>query len=271
MLATAATFLLLFWRPLVLLGADWWNDPEAGHGLLLAPLALWLAWRRGLVAPAPERAAGLALLVAAVLLRYVSELAAELFTMRASMLLALVGLLLFFRGWRQILAWWLPLALLALSIPLPDVILGALAHPLQLVASRLGAAMLEARHVPVMLSGNIIHLPGRDLFVTEACSGLRSLTALLALGVLVAGTALRHPASRAILLACAIPIAVLVNGARVFVTGFVVFFVSPAAGEGILHLTEGWLMFLGAFGVLALLAWAGSRLERRLSGTTVNA
>jgi hypothetical protein len=40
---TGLVYLGLFAGPLRLLALDWWNDPEAGHGLLLAPLALWLA------------------------------------------------------------------------------------------------------------------------------------------------------------------------------------------------------------------------------------
>ena len=36
-------FALLFYKPAMLLVRDWWNDPEAGHGLLLAPAAVWLA------------------------------------------------------------------------------------------------------------------------------------------------------------------------------------------------------------------------------------
>ena len=50
LLVAAAAFLILFANPLRLLAIDWWTDPDAGHGLLLAPLALWLAWRSGLVA-----------------------------------------------------------------------------------------------------------------------------------------------------------------------------------------------------------------------------
>ena len=46
-------FAVLAAHPLTLLVRDWWNDPEAGHGLLLAPLALWLGWRAGLL---PDRA-----------------------------------------------------------------------------------------------------------------------------------------------------------------------------------------------------------------------
>lgn len=126
----------------------------------------------------------------------------------------------------------------------------------------MGASLLEMRHVPVRLTGNVIMLPGgHRLFVTEACSGLRSLTALLSLGVLIGGLWLKYPVTRVILLALAIPVAVLINGVRVFLTGFLVFFVSPALGEGFMHVTEGWLMFIVAFGILGFLAWVAGRLE----------
>jgi exosortase len=175
--------------------------------------------------------------------------------MRFSMLLAAVGLLVFYAGIRQVLHWWLPLALVLLSIPLPVVVLGTLALPLQFRASMMGAALLEMRDVPVLLSGNIIRLPGQTLFVTEACSGLRSITALLALGLLIGGMWLRHPVSRILLLLLALPVAVLLNGVRVFLTGYLVFFVSPKAGEGFMHLTEGWIIFVVAFSILGGFAW----------------
>lgn len=266
LVAAAACFLLLFLHPFRLLVADWWNDPDAGHGLLLAPVALWLGWQRGLLPSVPARASGLLAIVAGVLLRYLSGLAAELFTMRVSMLLAGVGLVLFFRGWRQLLHWWLPILLLGLSIPIPAVLTTSLALPLQLMASKWGAALLQARHVPVILAGNIIRLPGRDLFVTEACSGLRSLTALLALGVLVGGLWLRHPLSRILLVTLAIPVAMAVNAFRVFLTGFLVHWVDPALGEGFMHLSEGWLLFVIAFLILGGFTWAVGAVERRLLG-----
>jgi len=172
-------------------------------------------------------------------------------------------LVLFFGGWRRVMAWWLPIALLALSIPLPEVLLNSIAFPLQLQASRMGAALLDARHVSVVLRGNIIQLPGHQLFVTEACSGLRSLTALLSLGVLAGGLWLRLPLSRIVLIALAIPLAVFLNGIRVFLTGFLVYFVSPDIGEGFMHLTQGWLMFVVAFVILGLIAWLVATLEAR--------
>jgi exosortase len=258
----AIAFAILFSKPAILLVRDWWNDPEAGHGLLLAPLAIWLAWRSGLVPARPARVSGALVLTGAVLLRYLSGLAAELFTMRLSLLMGAAGLVLFWYGWRQLLHWWLPVILLGLSIPLPDIVTSSLALPLQLRASRWGAALLDFRHVPVNLSGNVIQLPGRQLFVTEACSGLRSLTALLSLGVLVGGLWLRHPAGRILLVLAAIPVAMVVNAFRVFLTGFLVYFVSPDLGEGFMHLSEGWLLFVIAFLLLGGFTWVVALVER---------
>lgn len=239
----AAAFVVLFAQPTQLLFRDWWTDSEAGHGLLLAPLAVWLVWRDQPLKPyKPNAMLGTTLLVAAVLLRYLAGLAAELFTLRLSIVLAL-------------------------AIPLPALVTNALTLPLQFKASALGAALLDWRNVPVRLSGNVIQLPGRQLFVTEACSGIRSLVALLSLGVLIGGLWLRSPVGRLAVVALAVPVAVMVNAVRVFLTGFLVYFVNPAMGEGFMHLTEGWLLFLVAFSILAAGAWAVSAAERLALGS----
>lgn len=255
-------FLLLFAQPLTTLGRDWWNDPDAGHGLLLFPVALWIAWKRGR-APlaAPQPALGLALLIASVILRYLSGLASELYTMRLSLLGATFGLIIFSLGIRQLMHWWLPATLIFLSIPLPDVLTSSLALPLQLRASEWGASLLEMRNVPVRLSGNVLRLPGQQLFVTEACSGLRSLTALLSLGLLIAGLWLKTTPLRVILIVMAIPIAMVLNALRIFLTGFLVYYVDPSLAEGVMHYSEGWAMFVIAFLMLSGLALLLSAME----------
>lgn len=259
-------FLVLFWTPITTLVRDWIHDPEASHGLLLAPLAVWLAWKAGIGERArPAPVLGLIVLAGAVLLRYLSGLAAELFTMRMSLLAALFGAAVFVWGARQLFRWWLPAALLVLSVPIPDVILSSLALPLQFQASEMGAALLEWRDVPVVLAGNVIHIPGQRLFVTEACSGLRSLTALVALGLLMGGLWLKHPVSRMAVLAAAIPVAMLINGWRIFLTGFLVYFVDPSVGEGFMHYSEGWVLFVVAFLILGGMTWGVAALERQVA------
>jgi exosortase len=257
-------FLVLYWQPITTLVRDWLTDPDSAHGLLLFPVAVWLMWRRGRSPAArPQRAFGLVVLGLAVAMRLGAGMAAELFTMRLSLFGALAGLTIYHLGLPQLLRWWLPALLLILSIPIPDVLLNTLALPLQLQASRLGAALLSLRHVPVSLAGNVIHLPGQSLFVTEACSGLRSLTALVALGLLVGGLWLRTTAGRVALVVAAIPVAIALNGLRVFLTGFMMFYVSPAVGQGVMHYSEGWAIFVAAFGILGVLTWLVSGLEQR--------
>jgi exosortase/archaeosortase family protein len=89
--------------------------------------------------------------------------------------------------------------------------------------------------------------------------------------VLVGGLWLRTPLARLLVLALTIPVAILVNAIRVFLTGFLVYFVDPKLGEGFLHLTEGWLLFVVAFTVLGGVAWAASRVEERLRGEPADA
>jgi exosortase len=265
LLAGALLFAWLFWEPAFTLVRDWATDANAAYGLLLGPLALYLAYRAGLTeGRRPQPVLGTLVLAASVVLRIVAGLAAELFTMRMSLIGAAAGLVITAWGLPQIRRWWLPLAILVLSVPLPAVVLSTLALPLQLQASAFGAALLRWRRVPVLLSGNIIHLPGHSLFVAEACSGLRSLTALLALGVLMGGVWLRNPVLRLLLVAVSIPVAMLINGIRVFLTGFLVFFVSPEAGDGFMHLTEGWVMFLVAFAILGGASWVLTLIDGRL-------
>jgi exosortase len=233
---------------------------------------MYLAWGRVLDARShPNPWLGLGVIAASVIVRWIAALAAEAFFARASMLGALVGIIIFFYGVRQLYAWWLPALLLALSLPLPEIVLGSLALPLQFEASRLGAALLSARGIPVLLDGTVIRLPGHDLFVTEACSGLRSLTALLSLGVLLGGILLRHPVSRVAIVLLAIPIGIVINGIRVFVTGFLVLFVNPKLAEGFSHMTEGWLMFLIALAMLGGISWIAMALERRFMRETADA
>ncbi|MES2523920.1 MAG: exosortase/archaeosortase family protein [Gemmatimonadota bacterium] len=262
---TAIVYMLLFARPAQLLFDAWWNDPNSGHGLLLAPLAVWLAWKSGIVDGArPQRALGLAIIIFAVVSRYAADLAAELFVMRGSLIMALAGIVVWYAGFRQLLHWWLPFALVTLSVPVPEVILNSVALPLQFTASKIGAALLRWREIPVMMNGNVIRIPGQELFVAEACSGLRSLTALISLGVLMGALFLDKWPTRLLLIALTIPIAILINGVRIFLTGFLVLYVSPDAAEGFMHTSEGMVMFAVAFLITALVTWLFGFGERAL-------
>ena len=141
----------------------------------------------------PSPVWGGTLILGVVPLRALGSLAAEFFTQRFSIWLALVGITVFAFGWRQVRHWWLPFSLLLLSIPLPALITNKLAIPLQFRASKYGYALIEWRHIPVRQQGNVIVIAGQEpgqifkLFVAEGCSRLRSPPAVLAAGVVYGG------------------------------------------------------------------------------------
>ena len=263
----ALAFVLLFANPSVSLFHDWLTDDDAGQGLLLFPVALWLAWRAGIrIGTAPAIRSGTLILAAAVFIRILGSLASEFFSQRFAIWLAIVGLVVFCFGWRQVRHWWLPLTLLFLSIPLPALITNELAIPLQFRASRLGTALIKWRHIPVRVAGNVIQIPNATLFVAEACSGLRSLSALFGLGVLIGGMYLRSIPGRVLLLLLVIPVAVVLNAVRIFLTAFLVYFVDDSLAQGAAHQRQGLAMFIVAFAVMGVIAFgvaAGERLVAR--------
>ncbi len=255
-------FLFLFGPTIIGLFTDWGSSGEYGHGFLLLPIGLYLAWRSRLQETTPARRLGMTVLVGGILLFLAGTVAAEFFTRRMAVLLTLAGLVLYYRGGNQLRAWWLPFFLVGFTIPLPEVVLNSITLPLQLLASRIAVVLLESRHVPVALAGNVILLPGQELFVAEACSGLRSLSALLGLTLLIGGTTLRWTSTRVVLLLLAIPAAIAANAFRVFGTGFGAYYFGPEVTHGPLHLLTGALVFLLPLGLVGLATIPLRRIER---------
>lgn len=258
-----AAFALMFGPTLAELLADWASSGEYGHGFLLLPIAGVLAWKRRLPDARGAPLPGLLTLAVALVFFLLGVLAAEFFTRRAAMLLAVGGLALYFRGWDQVRAWWLPFGLLLFTVPLPEVVLNSITLPLQLLASRVAVALLELRHIPVAQAGNIIFLPGQELFVAEACSGLRSVSALLGLTLLIAGTSLGSGWGRALLVGLAVPAALAANVLRVFATGFGAHYIGPQVATGTTHSLLGVFVFVLPLALLGLIALAVKRVESR--------
>lgn len=186
---------------------------------------------------------------------------AEFFTSRASFVLTFLGATWWFAGAALGAFLTVPILFLLFSVPIPSVIYFNISLPLQGFASFAAANTLRLLGVPLVAEGNILHVPGGALEVADACSGIRSLTVLLALGALWAYTSRGGALRRAALLACTIPLAVLGNAVRVSFTaiGFLAF--GPSITEGTLHETMGLVVFAVTLGGLAV-ASRLLRLER---------
>jgi exosortase len=248
-----ACFGFLYRDVLVDLVYDWWINDNYSHGFLILPIALYLAWeRRTRFAAAARRPNnfGLVVVLGSLVLLVAGVLGVEFFVTRLSMLGVIAGSLLFLHGWARLKVMLFPVAFLLLMIPIPAIIFNQFAFPLQLVASKFGEWTLTICQVPVFREGNIIQLAGTDLEVAEACSGIRSLVSLLALGIVYGYFVESRLRARVVLALATLPLAVAANAFRVAGTGLAAHFYGAEAAQGFFHSFSGWLVFLAAFAML---------------------
>lgn len=231
------------------------EDPDLGHVVFAPIIAGYIAWtnRERLLALRPQGSYfGLVLVVVGLLMLCIGppSLATFTFVKRFGFLFSLSGTILFLGGFGLLRALAYPLTLLVLMIPLPAFVYDRLTLPLQLLASQLSEVALETLGFSVLREGNVLHLPSQTLSVVEACSGLRSLYALVFLALAYAYFFSEHPARRAILIASALPVAIGANTGRITVTAVLGEY-APRYTQGIYHDALGWSVFV--FGFLMLL------------------
>ena len=245
--------------PVLYYMVDQWSwDDNYSHGFLIVPLAAWFAYeRKNKLKKIPIEGSWLGLIPLAIgtLTLGVGRLGVELMNMRSSFVFTIIGLVLLLFGTRVFRVLAFPLLFLFLMVPLPNSVVNIVAFPLQLLATDAAVNALHALHIPALREGNIIHLASSQLFVAEACSGLRSLTALLTLGVTFAYFFRKSMLERVILVFSTIPIAIFVNSFRVALTGVLTHYYGKEVAEGWIHQLEGLFTFGLAFFLLMLLAW----------------
>lgn len=263
--ALLALMALLYADTLVDMARDWWNVPAWSQGMLLPPLAAYIAWMRRettLAHPAVTDSRGLLLAGFASLMFLSGRLASEFFLTRISFVLMLAGLVWSLWGAARLKTLVFPLLLLAAMVPLPALFYNAAASPLQLFASKIATSLAQAAGISVHQDGNIIELAGVSLGVAEACSGLNSLSALVVGSLLLGFTSCTGTAARLVLFAISIPLAVAINVVRVTATAILADYNQEFA-MGLYHLFSGWLVFLAGLGVLYALALLLHRLLER--------
>ena len=180
----------------------------------------------------------------------VGQLAHEFYMRRLSLIPVLWGLTLLAWGWPLAKRVWFAFAYLILMVPLPYMLYDAVAFPLRLVAAQIAAWGIGLFGIPVYLEGNVVHLPNVILNVVDACSGIRSLISLLAVGVILAYLILPKRWPKFLVVALVLPVAVITNALRVTMAGVLAEFVGPETLEGVMHDFVGWIVFMAGFIIL---------------------
>ena len=257
----------IYFQVIIELVVQWWDDPNYSHGFLIPLVSgffVWKARKKLGTLPTQNSNWGLLVLVAGLGLYVVGTAAMEYFSVRFSMVVVVIGLVLYFGGKKFLKTLWFPLVFLAFMIPIPYVIYYSVTFPMQLFSSKLACGFLQLSGLSVMRQGNVIHLPNYSLEVIEACSGLRSLMTLSALGAAMAYMTQKSLVGGVIVFFSSIPIAIGANVFRLVITALGAFLISPKFAEGFLHEASGLVVFLSGLFCLSLVAVAVRQLEKRI-------
>ncbi len=252
----AALLATLFWPTLEHLVWTWSSDENYSHGFLVPLISLYFAnesARRGPVTRRGGIAIGTTLLLACLLGRALTQVVPIGIIADFSLLIGVAGIVALLAGSEALRRYGFALGFLIFMVPLPIALYSALASPLQLLVSRMGANLLNLIGIPVLTQGNMMTLPGDvHLFVAEACSGMRQLTGFLALTTAVAHLGKKPWWYRVILVVSSVPIAISANVLRVTATAWLAHTVNPEIISGHLHTVEGLVMMGVGLAALAL-------------------
>ena len=249
-----ALFCMLFRDNLWNFYYAWTTDDNYSHGFLVPILSLYFAAQVAQRGKVPVRSGvvlGCILLGLALFGRLISIPLPIPFLGNLALVIGLAGMFALLLGTVVLKRYWFVFFFLVFMVPLPIAMYTRIASPLQLLASQLASAVMNATGIPVLCEGNHMTLPGGvQMFVAEACSGMRQMTGFLALTAAVAFLTTRPGWYRAIIVLSALPIALTANVARIVMTGYIMHFVNPQYASGTYHTAEGILMM--GFGLLLL-------------------
>ena len=237
-----AGLLALTWGDWSEMARQWWDASTYNHILLVPPILAWLVrmrwpelaklaprtWWPGLAWLGVGLFAWLAGTMAGINL--VSQLGAVL------LLQAAVAVLL---GPRVVAGLLFPLAYMLFLVPFGDEIVPAL----QAITAEMAVALTHASGVPAQIDGVFIDTPAGLFEVAEACSGVKFLVAMVALGALVAHLCFASWKRRAVFMAAAVLVPVLANGVRAWGTIYIAQSQGIEFAAGFDHIVYGWIFF----------------------------
>ena len=246
--------ILLFQRDWTQMAEQWWNSSTYNHILLVPAIVAWLihqrwpqlrqlhalVWWPGLIA------------IALALLVWTMGAFAGLNLFRQAGAVALLpasaSLLL---GPRLSVALTFPLAYMAFLVPFGD----ELVPQLQMITAWLTIQLTHLSGVPAVVDGVFIDTPVGLFEVAEACSGVKFLIAMIALGALVANICFVSWKRRMGFMVLAVAAPIIANGIRAWGTIYVAQRVGVERAGGFDHIVYGWIFFAAVIGAVLALSW----------------
>jgi len=256
-LMAAAMYLAAYVPTMIWMWDRWFaRDSYYSHGILIPFVTIYLIWQKREELALIEKAKsawGLPLVVVGMLMHAFASLMRVYFISGFSMLIVLIGLILFFYGFaifRKIL---FPVLFLVFMIPVPLAIITNISFKMKIFAAKIATTVLNNSGIPAVREGSVIRMRHAQVIVDDVCSGLRSLISLMALGSIFAYWMKSTMTKRGILFLTTVPIAIITNVFRVIFLSSVAEIWGVQYAAGILHDVSGFLVFALAFVLLYIM------------------
>jgi exosortase len=257
--ALAVLSATLAYSTVTALWPSWRSDPAMSHGPVVPLVAIGLLWaRRRHLGPWTSADLGGLLLMCVSSILYVAAVWADVAFLRPMAVMAVIlGAVWYFGGRKGLRECAAATVFLVFMIPWPTMLVDRISFPLQMTSSAYATMLGGIAGLPLHRDG--VHIvvattPGTEklyeILVGKECSGLTSLTVLLALGYLCALFTPVRWWLRVALFLSVVPLAILANAIRLTAILLVGTHVSASVADWV-HDNEGPVLIFGC--TLALL------------------
>lgn len=233
----------------------WGTSIYDAHGVLVPFIAsvMVLSRRRALAAgPVAPAGAGLWLVLLGVLLLLVALLMDFNLLGGVAFVVTLAGLVWSLWGRAVVARLAFPLGFLLLMLPLNYPLEIFAGFPLRVLSVKLTAALLRLLGLDVTVQGTLLATSQFHVAVESPCSGLKTLSALLMIGLVLAFFLHQGWRARFVILLLVPPVAILANAVRNMVITLIGHYHGREAAMGFLHTSSGLAVFLLAVALLIL-------------------
>jgi len=180
-----------------------------------------------------------------------------------SIIVLVVGACLYFHGAQLVKVLAFPLAYTVFMIPLPGGIIDRVGLPMQILASRSTAALLNLMGLDVTRTGIQLSVDGYHFEVAPACSGMSSLVALVGVTAVFAYITSLPAKYKWTLFCLSAPIALVANIVRITSIALVGYFWDWDKAMHVYHNWSSPILFLVAIIELFIINWGFEWLSAR--------
>lgn len=251
---TWAGLLLLFWRDAFDMVGIWWNSSTFNHCLIIVPVIGWLVMQRQepLSQLRPQSWwPGLLYVAAGAGGWLLGDAAGVALARQAGLVMMLQGSVATILGLNVARGLLFPLFYMFFLVPFGEEFVPML----QTLTAKMCMILLAWAGIPAHIDGIFITTPGGYFKVAEACSGVKFLVAMVAIGALVSNLCFVRWPRRIVFMSVCFIVPILANGLRAFATIYIAQSSGIAFAASFDHVFYGWIFFAIVIALIFAMGW----------------